>query len=68
MEGTQPPVVVKNKREEGRVVINEPQKESALTVKNDIIRKVRACIEHDDMFEQRDSSSKKRLSFPEMSC
>ena len=36
--------------------------------KNDIIRKVRACIEHDDMFEQRDSSSKKRLSFPEMSC
>jgi len=26
--------------------------------KNDIIRKVRACIEHDDMFEQRDSSSK----------
>ena len=42
--------------------------ERALAVKNDIIRKVRACIEHDDMFEQRDSSSKKRLSFPEMSC
>ena len=31
--------------------------ERALTVKNDIIRKVGACIEHDDMF---DASSKKR--------